>query len=77
MKKYFLIILVIIFCFSCKAQSPIYSIEQYYGIQDNAYYKDTNNILNKFVGTWIYENGDTSLKITLLKAEQAYNGKCY
>lgn len=33
----------------------------------NAYYKDINNIHNQYVGTWLYTNGNTSLKIILRK----------
>ncbi len=36
-----------------------------------AYYKDLDNDLNNFVGTWKYTNGTTSLTITLQKKEMA------
>ncbi len=34
---------------------------------NGAYYKDINNLLNPYAGTWLYENGTTSLKIILKK----------
>nr|WP_148638307.1 DUF6705 family protein [Olleya sp. ITB9] len=43
----------------------------------NAYYKDANNILNNFEGTWLYTNGNNSLKIILVKSTQHFNGKYY
>tara|TARA_R110002111_G_scaffold126258_1_gene190814 strand:- start:160 stop:699 length:540 start_codon:yes stop_codon:yes gene_type:complete len=44
---------------------------------ENGYYKDVNNVLNDFEGTWLYTNGNTSLKITLTKNIQYFNGKFY
>ncbi|MDC1265621.1 hypothetical protein N8009_02380 [Flavobacteriaceae bacterium] len=43
----------------------------------NSYYKDVNNVLNDFEGTWLYTNGNTSLKIILTKNIQYFNGKFY
>jgi hypothetical protein len=44
---------------------------------DNSYYKDVNNILNDFEGTWLYQSGNTSLKLTLVKSIQFFNGDFY
>jgi hypothetical protein len=33
----------------------------------NVHYKDINNLLNPYAGTWLYDNGTTSLKIILKK----------
>lgn len=44
------------------------------------YYKDVHNDMNKFVGTWVYENGNTKLTIVLQKRLQVYIGSpwnCY
>jgi hypothetical protein len=43
----------------------------------NTYYKDVNNLLNPFAGTYLYTNGNTSFKITLVKVLQQYNGRYY
>ncbi len=78
MKNIFKIIPFLIFVNSCKAQTPIINIEDDNGeaIQ-NAYYKDTNNLLNPFVGTYIYTYGTTSLTIILQKKTMSYNGYKY
>jgi len=50
------------------AQTPILSInDNSYPEIAGAYYKDTNNHLDQFIGTWMYSNGTTSLTITLQK----------
>ena len=67
MKK-IIIILVTIISTHCKAQSPVIDLQARDGSRvQNAYYKDVNNILNPFEGTWLYTNGTTSLKIVLVK----------
>lgn len=66
--------LLLLLTLSCKAQT-IVNLKDYDGnaIQDY-YYKDINNLLNPFEGTYIYTNGTTSLKIVLLKKTMRYNG---
>lgn len=76
------IVTIVIFAFSllnCKAQSPIIAIEtdSRIGMPENSYYKDTNNVLNDFEGTWLYTDGNTSLKITLVKSTMFNNGDYY
>ncbi|MGG5485649.1 DUF6705 family protein [Gaetbulibacter sp. PBL-D1] len=73
------IVIVIIFSFlNCKAQSPIIALETWKGEeQANAYYKDINNVLDTFVGTWIYTNDNTSFKIVLRKKPMYFNNVCY
>lgn len=62
---------LIVFCtlFNCKAQT-ITSLHkpQKYGTT-GYYYKDLNNDLNNFEGTWIYTNGNDSLTIILQKQQ--------
>jgi len=62
---------------SCRAQFPTLPIQQHYKGQDGAYYKDINNELDDFEGTWLYINGNTSLKIILRKEVMFYNGDYY
>ena len=57
---------------SCKAQNPVVGLDAPYNTPDGAYYKDLNVELNKFEGTWVYTNGNTSLTIKLLKKEQMF-----
>ena len=66
---------------NCKAQVinpinivPIQNQESLNNINENDYLKDTNSLLNQFVGTWEYTNGATKLKIILKKAVNNYNG---
>ena len=68
MKQLFLI-MVFMLGLGCKAQIPIKSIYDDTDI-NGAYYKDTNNDFDKFVGTWKYTNCITSLTITLQKKAQ-------
>ena len=66
------IIALIIFSFlSCKAQTPIIDVygPEDYGRVENAYYKDVQNFHDQYVGTWLYTNGTTSLKVVLIKKQ--------
>ena len=50
MKKNIIISLLLV-CFSCKAQQPVIPLDDNTAdVINNAYYKDLNNDLNKFVG---------------------------
>ena len=74
MKNIFLILSITFFC-SCKAQTLILPLfnNPNYGDTHGAYYKDLNNDLNAFVGTWELVNGSTSLKIIIQKKLQNYS----
>ncbi|WP_299128329.1 DUF6705 family protein [uncultured Winogradskyella sp.] len=79
MKKYITVITIIVCMLSCKAQSPIIPLGDR-DVPDNlngVYFKDVNNELDKFIGTWVYQNGDTSLTIELMKKIQVFNGRWY
>lgn len=69
MKKYITLILSFTVLTNCKAQTPIFNISKPAGIYSikGAYYKDTNNELDAFVGNYLYSSGNTSLKIILQK----------
>lgn len=59
----------------CKAQQPIFNVFDYtidYGNVENAHYKDTENFRDQFVGTWIYTNGNTTLKVVFQKKDMVY-----
>lgn len=71
-------IITIFTLLSCKAQSPIISLEEPVPDEiENAYYKDTNNILNPFVGTWVLNDGTKYLKIVFEKKVMVYTGNFY
>lgn len=70
MKKY-LIFLIAIASFSCKAQRTYpMSIDYTNYLKNNNYIKDTNNDLDKFVGTWKWinpTNSNTYFEINFFK----------
>ena len=41
---------------------------------NNVYYKDTNNVFDKFTGNWIFDDGNNYLKITITKIEHELIG---
>ncbi|WP_046759136.1 DUF6705 family protein [Kordia jejudonensis] len=78
MKNVLLFLGILFSSISCKAQSPVIGLEIWDGFeQENAYYKDINNVLDAFEGTWLYTNGNTSFKIVLVKKTMYFNGKYY
>lgn len=42
-----------------------------------AYYKDLNNVLDEYEGTWLYTDGTTSFKIVLVKKTMFFEGSYY
>jgi len=66
MKNTILFIIVMIITISCKAQI-ITDIEDPNYPEAGKYYKDINNILDPFVGVYLYTNNTTSFKIILQK----------
>jgi hypothetical protein len=65
MKK-FITIVAFLYLFSCKAQIiPLNN--DHVDIPFGAYLNDTENELDKYVGTWQYQNGNESLTIVLDK----------
>ena len=73
------IIIIIMFChFAVNAQSPIIDLQAWEGnIIPGFYLKDVNNVLDPFVGTWLYTNGTTSLEIVLVKKIMKPFGRYY
>ena len=73
--KTILKLILILSIISCKAQSALYKADP--TLPTGTYYKDLNNDLNKFVGTWKWEENNTSFTIKLQKIEQYYDGEYY
>lgn len=72
--KYFLLLIT----FSCNAQNPIINLSEDDGtIIQNSYIKDTNNDLNPFIGTYIYNDGNVYFKVVLKKIVMSYNQRYY
>ncbi|MGV0751416.1 DUF6705 family protein [Empedobacter brevis] len=68
MKKF----LIILFSFFATTKTiaqiqivDLYGSEEY--SQNGVYYKDVTNYLNQYIGTWLYTDGSTSLKIKFEK----------
>ena len=70
MKKIFTIALLSLFILSCKAQTIVPQFGSGHTGVINYYYKDVDIFFNPYEGDWIYTNGNTSLKIRLLKKER-------
>ncbi|HET8809138.1 MAG TPA: DUF6705 family protein [Flavobacteriaceae bacterium] len=67
MKKLFIILSVFLSGTSLNAQITLSDIEDINYPEAGVYYKDVNHILDPFVGTWLYTNGNSSFKIVLEK----------
>lgn len=70
--KYIIAILITFsVIFKTKAQDtviPVENSENYSGTSDQPYYfQDVNNVLNKFVGTWVFDDGTHFFSITFSK----------
>jgi hypothetical protein len=77
MKKLILLTCLLIITLS-QAQSVEYTLGNYHAnMLDNFYLKDNNNLLNKFVGTWKFEQNGNSLEITLQKVIKAPIGDSF
>jgi hypothetical protein len=76
MKKINILLLLFLTSYYSNAQIfEIVSLENRdYPSREDVYYKDVNNLLNPFVGTWVYNNGTTSFKIVLRKITNFNNG---
>lgn len=79
MKKLNFIIIIILALTSiqCKSQTPIISINGSGEIIPNSYYKDIDNQLNPFIGTWVWNDGTNYLKIVFQKKVMALTGNYY
>ncbi|TXE17647.1 hypothetical protein ES692_08770 [Psychroserpens burtonensis] len=78
MKNLFFTISVLLLALSCKAQSPIVPLDTYiHEIADNSYVKDIDNELNKFIGTWVFSDGNSSFTLVLQKQIQTFNDDYY
>ena len=72
------ILLLITFFFKGYSQSPTIDIYSNYDDEiNNAYYKDINGLLNKFEGTYVYQNGNQLFKLVLIKKEMQFNSRFY
>ncbi|WP_452218486.1 DUF6705 family protein [Lacinutrix undariae] len=83
--KHIIYLFIIFFSvsYNTNAQSPIFPLDEWGDRQANAYYKDLNNDLDPFIGTWVYTpemqslNGETFIKIVLYKKTMYFDGEYY
>jgi hypothetical protein len=79
MKKIITIGCMVLFAFSCKAQTiePVEKAIEYKisenGIPDNTYLKDVNNLLSKYVGTWVGTLGGKNYTLYITKYTYKFN----
>lgn len=72
------VLFFVVFEINCIAQSPIIDLNNRNGERiSNVYYKDTNNLLNQFEGTYVLDDGVNYLKIVFQKKEMEFIGNIY
>lgn len=72
MKQLYLILIFI--CWGCRSQSLVLPLQGSGArSQQGAYYKDIDNIFDKFSGTWKFQNGQEIFTITLQKKVMKYD----
>jgi hypothetical protein len=66
-----IITIIMMFAYSFCQSQTLYNIEDNTPVmfKTNYYLKDTNNLLNHFIGTWVYTNGNESITMVLKKKE--------
>ncbi|TYB69041.1 hypothetical protein ES676_14450 [Bizionia saleffrena] len=70
MKNLLNITIITLTILSCKAQSPIVGLDASYNTPEGAYYKDLDNELDKFIGTWKFTNNSSEFIFVLQKKVQ-------
>ena len=63
--------LLLVSSLSLKAQTyDLYNCDSNYFLDvAGAYYKDLTNVHDQYIGTWLYTNGNTSLKLVFQERE--------
>lgn len=71
--KYILKFLMLLTFFSCKAQIIVpLAVDSDAAYTNGTYNKDVDNDFSKYIGTWKYQNGNTTLTISLVKKTFEY-----
>jgi hypothetical protein len=75
MKTQIIIFAILLTALSCKAQTvtinqTTYDVDQR---QDGMYLKDIDNILGRFIGTWKWQNGNSTFEVVFTKSEMNQN----
>jgi hypothetical protein len=78
MKYLFFILNVFLSSFNAYSQYPVFDLDDNKGNpQNEAYYQDTNLLLDPFTGTYLLNSNGVYFKIVLQKTLMAFNGKYY
>lgn len=76
--KSILTVIIVMLTQLLSAQGPVINIKDRIGNPpQGVYYKDIDNLLGPYEGTWLYTNGNTSLKIVMVKKIMQYNNQYY
>lgn len=73
LKNIYTLVTLFSIIFSSYSQETVINIEDKYNLPELAittgtyYFKDTNNLLDKFVGTWVFDDGTHYLRIIITK----------
>ena len=67
MKNSISLITLLVFCISCSAQHTIVDVSNKIDWTTNTYLKDTNNHFEEVLGTWKWEEGNSSFEIEFTK----------
>jgi len=78
MKKIFYLLFILSISLKCTAQSSVVNLTDRNGTRlTGVYYKDIDNTLENFIGTWKYTKGNKSLIIIIKKVTKDYNSHYY
>lgn len=69
MKKTIYQTLIALILFNTMVTAQIINLDTNGPTESGIYYKDLDHLLDPYVGTWLYTNGNTSLRIKLVKKE--------
>ena len=67
MKNSISLITLLVFCISCSAQHTIVDVSNRINWTNNTYLKDTNNHFEDVLGTWKWEEGNSSFEFEFTK----------
>lgn len=70
-KNSFLILIFLINCLITNAQTIDLHSSKFRQIE-NAYYRDISNFQNQFVGTWVYNDSNKTIRLRFIKKEEFY-----
>jgi hypothetical protein len=78
MKKIYLTLILGISIYLSNAQTSIKPLNDLdFRDSSGTYYKDIDNEMAPFIGTWLHDDGTTQFKVILKKTPQYYNGRYY